>query len=192
MFESTDSAAYIGVKDNSTSGDNYVSVGAVGDEMRLRAGNTNHVSIEAAGTVKLNSEHIYTAASSKPLIAASPPTGTGNDAEWAAPLGIYILYRNSSLAAEKENISADLGTHLTADMIDQVVPKMGNRIHAPGYPEIGPIAEDMDAISPFLAARGTTAENEPFLTGINKTAYLSLLVLAVKDLRQRVVELENA
>ena len=192
VFESTDSAAYIGVKDNSTSGDNYVSVGAVGDEMRLRAGNTNHVTIETGGTFKLNTDNIYTAASSKTLLAASPPTGTGNDAEWAAPLGIYILQRNSSLAAEKENVTADLGTHLTADMIDQVIPKMWNRIHAPGYPEIGPIAEEMDAISPFLAANGTTAEGEQFLTGINKTAYLSLLVLAVKDLRQRVVELESA
>ena len=160
--------------------------------MRLRAGNTNHVTIESGGTVKLNTEHIYTAASDKTLIAAGPPTGTGNDAEWAAPFGIYVLYRNSSLAAEKENVTADLGTHLTADMIDSVVPKMWNRIHAPGYPEIGPIAEEMDAISPFLAANGTTAEGEQFLTGINKTAYLSLLVLAVKDLRQRVVELENA
>lgn len=135
-------------------------------------------------------DSIYTKVSNATLLAANPPTGTGNDAEWAAPLGIYILRRNSSLAAEKENISADLGEHLTADMIDQVVPKMWNRINAPGYPEIGPIAEDMDAISPFLAARGTTAENVPFLTGINKTAYLSLLVLAVKDLRARVAALE--
>ena len=137
-------------------------------------------------------ESIYTKVSGASLLAASPPTGTGNDAEWAAPFGVYILRRNSSLAAEKENVTDDLGTHLTADMIDSVVPKMWNRIHAPGYPEIGPIAEDMDAISPFLAARGTTAEGDPFLTGINKTAYLSLLVLAVKDLRSRVATLEAA
>jgi len=125
-------------------------------------------------------------------LAVSPPTGTGNDAEWAAPLGVYVLRRNSSLAAEKENITADLGEHLTADMIDSVVPKLWNRLNSPGYPEIGPIAEDMDAISPFLAARGTDADNVPFLTGINKTAYLSLLVLAVKDLRARVATLEAA
>lgn len=135
-------------------------------------------------------ESVYVKTSSASYLAANPPTGTGNDAEWAAPFGIYILYRNSSLAAEKENITDDLGEWLTADMIDQVVPKMWNRIHAPGIPEIGPIAEDMDAISPFLAANGTTAEGEQFLTGINKTAYLSLLVLAVKDLRARVAELE--
>ena len=123
-----------------------------------------------------------------------PTTGTGNDAEWAATgFGTYILYRNSSLTAEKENITDDLSTHLTADMIDSVVPKMWNRIHSPGYPEIGPLAEDMDAISPFLAARGADIRDgtyQEFLTGINKTAYLSLLVLAVKDLRERMEAVE--
>ena len=125
-----------------------------------------------------------------------PTTGTGNDAEWSSTgFGTYMLKRNSSLTAEKENISADLGTHLTADMIDQVVPKLWNRTNSPGFPEIGPLAEDMDAISPFLAAHGADIRDgtyQEFLTGINKTAYLSLLVLAVKDLRTRVVELENA
>ena len=190
-FESTDAAAYIAVSDNSTSSGTQVAVGAVGNELRLRAGNTNHVTLETGGTLKLNTNNIYTAASGATLVAANPTTGTGNDAEWAAPFGIYVLQRNSSLRSEKENIQ-DPGDQLTADMIDQVEPKLWNRIHAPGYPEIGPIAEDMDAISPFLAAHGTTAEGEQFLTGINKTAYLSLLVLAVKNLRQRVVELENA
>jgi len=126
--------------------------------------------------------------------ATSPNTGTGNDAEWTATgFGTFILNRNSSLTAEKENITDDLSTHLTADMIDSVVPKMWNRIHSPGYPEIGPLAEDMDAISPFLAARGADIRDgsyQEFLTGINKTAYLSLLVLAVKDLRQRMEAVE--
>ena len=139
--------------------------------------------------------------------ATSPTTGTGNDAEWSSTgFGTYMLKRNSSLTAEKENITADLGTHLTADMIDSVVPKMWNRVNSPGYPEIGPLAEDMDAISPFLAVKGANFEGEEvdgemnwgeelgasFLTGINKTAYLSLLVLAVKDLRTRVAALESA
>ena len=184
VFESTDSTAYIGVKDNSTSGDNYVAVGAVGNEMRLRANNTN--------LVKLVDPSLQMTATDGTLIAADPPTGTGNDAEWVTAFGLKILSENTSVAASKENITTDLGTHLTADMIDSVVPKMWNRTRAPGYPEIGPIAEDMDAISPFLAAHGTTVEGEQLLTGINKTGYLSLLVLAVKDLRQRVVELENA
>lgn len=122
--------------------------------------------------------------------SAWPDTGTGNDAEWVATgFGNYILKRNSSLRAEKENIQ-DPGDELTADMIDQVEPKLWNRIHSPGIPEIGPIAEDMDAISPHLAAHGFNEDGTTFLTGINKTSYLSLLVLAVKDLRTRIAALE--
>lgn len=182
-FESTDAGAILSVMDNSTTGSAYVGLRADGDQLSLRAGNSNRVQVSSDGNV-------YITASTKSLLALSPSTGTGNDAEWASTFGYYYLRRNSSVAAEKENITADLGTHLTADMIDSVVPKMWNRIIAPGYPEIGPIAEDMDAISPFLASRGTDAEGDPILTGINKTAYLSLLVLAVKDLRARVATLE--
>ena len=96
------------------------------------------------------------------LIADSPPPGTGNDAEWSYYLGTNVLYQNTSVAADKENISADLGTHLTADMIDSVVPKMWNRITAPGIPEIGPIADEVDEVSPFLAAHGTDATASRF------------------------------
>lgn len=124
------------------------------------------------------------------LLASSPPSGTGNDAEWAVYLGTNVLYQNTSVAADKENISADLGTHLTADMIDSVVPKMWNRITAPGIPEIGPIADEVDEVSPFLASHGTDANDEQVLTGINKTAWMSLLTLAVKDLRTRIAALE--
>ena len=184
LFESTDSTTYVSVKDNSTSGNNHVAIGAVGDEMRLRANNTN--------LVKLVDPSLQMTATDGTLIAASPPTGTGNDAEWVTAFALKVLSENTSVAASKENITTDLGTHLTAEMIDSVVPKMWNRTTAPSIPEIGPIAEDMDAISPFLAAHGTDAEGEQILTGINKTGYLSLLVLAVKDLRTRVAALESA
>lgn len=122
---------------------------------------------------------------------AFPNTGSGNDAEWVATgFGNYELKRNSSLRGEKENIQ-DPGDELTADMIDQVEPKLWNRIHSPGIPEIGPIAEDMEAISPHLAAHGFNEDGTTFLTGINKTTYLSLLVLAVKDIRTRLAALEG-
>ena len=77
-------------------------------------------------------------------------------------------------------------------MIDQVVPKLWNRIHTPGYPEIGPLAEDMDAISPFLASHGADIRDgtyQEFVTGVNRHALVSLLVLAVKDLRSQVTAL---
>lgn len=55
IFESTDAAAYISVKDNSTSGNNQVAIGAVGDDMRLRAGGVNRVAVMGAtGRVGIN------------------------------------------------------------------------------------------------------------------------------------------
>jgi hypothetical protein len=162
--------------------------------------NTDQLGFTAGGvnTFQVINNGVYVPGTSEAnnYYAQDPATGTGNDAEWAATgFATFVLKRNSSLTAEKENITDDLSTHLTADMIDSVVPKMWNRINSPGYPEIGPLAEDMDAISPFLAARGADIRDgtyQEFLTGINKTAYLSLLVLAVKDLRQRMEAVEAA
>lgn len=136
--------------------------------------------------------HINVHGTDSALVAYDPPTGTGNDAEWVSVFGVYLLRRNSSTAAEKLSIQEDLEGWLTPDMVDSVVPKMWTRDHAPDYPEIGPIADDMDAISPFLGVKGTNEDGDQVLTGIDRNAYLSLLVLAVKDLRTRVVELENA
>lgn len=259
-FESTDAGAIISVMDNSTTGSSYVGIRADGNELSLRAGNANRVTIDSGGNVgikttnpestlhlnpgtnltpdangvghimidgsgytsfftmdasgtwiggnsasrnvilavnetnvfEVDTSSAYINTSGGTLIVNNPPTGTGNDAEWASAFGVYVLRRNSSTAAEKENITADLGTYLTADMIDSVVPKMWNRTNAPGYPEIGPIAEDMDAISPFLGRKGSDADGDEILTGIDRNAYLSLLVLAVKDLRTRVATLEAA
>jgi hypothetical protein len=77
-------------------------------------------------------------------------------------------------------------------MIDSVVPKMWNRITAPGIPEIGPIADEMDAVSPFLAAHGTDANDDQILTGVNKTAWMSLMTLAIQDIRTRLEAIEAA
>jgi hypothetical protein len=123
---------------------------------------------------------------------AWPGTGTGNDAEWVATgFGNYYLVRNSSLRAEKENIQ-DPGSELTASMIDDVEPLLWNRIHAPGIPEIGPIAEDMDEVSPYLAAHGFDENGDTFVTGFNKTGWMSLMTLAIKDLRERMEAVEAA
>ena len=176
------SAPSYAFKDDTNSG--MFSSGA--DEIAFAAGGVTSFQILTNGVFVPSGDNYF----------GVPTTGTGNDAEWSSTgLGTFMLKRNSSLTAEKENITADLGAHLTADMIDSVVPKLWNRTNSPGYPEIGPLAEDMDAISPFLAAHGADIRDgtyQEFLTGINKTAYLSLLVLAVKDLRTRVAQLESA
>lgn len=152
------------------------------------------INVTTAGTKRVtvdNTGNIYLDTSGGNYVALNPATGTGNDAEWALGYGVYSILRNSSTAAEKENISVDLGSHLTADMIDSVVPKMWNRITAPGYPEIGPIADEIDEVSPFLAAHGTDVDGDQILTGINKTAWMSLMTLALQDIRTRLAALEG-
>jgi len=120
------------------------------------------------------------------------PTGSSTAAHMITAYGVSALVKNSSVAAEKENISTDLGSYLTVDMIDSVVPKMWNRITAPGYPEIGPIADDMETISEFLASHGTDANGDQILMGVDQTAWMSLMTLAIQDLRDRMEAVEAA
>ena len=164
------------------------------EDTGLFSNTTGQINVTTAGTKRVtvdNTGNIYLDTDLGTYVAVNPTTGTGNDAEWAFGFGVYSIKRNSSTAAEKENISADLGSHLTADMIDSVVPKMWNRITAPGYPEIGPIADEIDEVSPFLAAHGTDADSNEVLTGINKTAWMSLMTLALQDIRTRLEALEG-
>ena len=119
------------------------------------------------------------------------PTGSGTAAHIVTALGLSALVKNSSIAADKENVSTDLGSYLTADMIDSVVPKMWNRKTAPGYPEIGPIADDMETISEFLASHGTDANGNQLLMGVDTTAWMSLMTLALQDIRTRLAALEG-
>lgn len=119
------------------------------------------------------------------------PTGSGTAAHIITGFGLSAVVKNSSVAADKENVSTDLGSHLTAGMIDSVVPKMWNRITAPGYPEIGPIADDMETISEFLASHGTDANGDQILMGVDTTAWMSLMTLALQDIRTRLAALEG-
>ena len=119
------------------------------------------------------------------------PTGSGTVAHIITGLGLSALVKNSSIAADKENVSTDLGSYLTAEMIDSVVPKMWNRKTAPGYPEIGPIADDMETISEFLASHGTDVNGDQLLMGVNQTAWMSLMTLALQDIRTRLAALEG-
>jgi hypothetical protein len=140
----------------------------------------NDVVTKATGTFKSNDS------------GSQFPTGSGTAAHIITGFGLSALVKNSSVAADKENVSADLGSYLTADMIDSVVPKMWNRITAPGYPEIGPIADDMETVSEFLASHGTDENGDQILMGVDQTAWMSLMTLAIQDIRTRLAAVEAA
>jgi len=152
----------------------------------------DEIGFSTGGTVRfqIQSANVYVPTSGGSYVANSPTTGSGNSADWNTVFGVYYLYRNTSTAAGKRNVQTDLEGWLTADMVDQIVPKMWTRDHAPEFPEIGPMAEDMDAISPFLGVHGTDKDGNQVLTGIDRNSYLSLLVLALQDARRRISVLE--
>jgi hypothetical protein len=137
---------------------------------------------------------IFTAGAN--FIAQSPTTSSGNAAQWLSVFGLYILVRNTSTRNDKENIQP-LNGIVTPSMIDDIDISLWNRKGATGFPEIGPMAEDMDEVSPFLSIRGMDCDEEGNIvatepTGINQNSWLSLLTLSVQDIRTRLAELEAA
>jgi hypothetical protein len=114
--------------------------------------------------------------------------GTGSDAVWGwVPPeygGFWLLQRESSNRADKENETASLGG-FTTDLVDDLPVLKYNRKTTPDVDEIGLIAEDADAVSSLLTTQGPDG-----VAGINKTGWMSLLTLAIQDIRTRLVALE--
>ena len=133
--------------------------------------------------------------SGQEFVATSPSTGSGTTATWVFVSPYYRLYRFSSTISDKENIQS-VGSLLNPNMIDAINVQLWNRKTAPGIPEVGPIAEEMDAISPFLSTRGLEWDENgaPIpspIDGINNNTWLSLLTIGMQDIRQRLQQLET-
>lgn len=155
----------------------------------LSSGLSVTTNISATGDITLTT-------AGQEFVAKSPTTGSGNAAHWVLVGSQYRLYRNTSTIREKENIQS-VGNLLNPNMIDAINVQLWNRKTAPGIPEVGPIAEEMDAISPFLSTRGLEWDDDgaPIpspVDGINSNTWLSLLTIGMQDIRQRLQQLETA
>lgn len=147
------------------------------------------------GQLEVQNNNIYISGSAGSFIQHTTNTGSGNAAQWTLAFGVAILVRNTSTKNDKENIQP-LNNIVTPTMVDDIDITLWNRKTAPGIPEIGPMAEDMDAISPFLATHGMDAdENHNIIqtapNGINTNGWMSLLTIAIQDCRQRLTALET-
>jgi hypothetical protein len=167
--------------------------GAGGQDVRFGVGTTTYGIITTGGLSV--SSNIAISASGSNFTANNPSTGTGNAAQWVSAFGTYILHRNTSTRDDKENLQP-LNGIVTPSMIDDIDISLWNRKGATGFPEIGPMAEDMDEVSPFLSIRGMDCDEEGNIvptapSGINQNSWLSLLTLGIQDLRKRVQELET-
>ena len=129
------------------------------------------------------------------FISTSGLAGSGQAAQWLAAFGQYYLMRVTSTRNDKENLQP-LNDIVTPAMIDDIDITLWNRKGAEGFPEIGPMAEDMDDISPFLSTRGMDYDEDGNViatepNGINQNSWLSLLTIALQDSRKRIKELED-
>ncbi|CAB4154385.1 hypothetical protein UFOVP629_116 [uncultured Caudovirales phage] len=150
--------------------------------------------LSVTGTINASSAITITGAGEE-FRAVGPSVGSGYAAEWVGIGSYWHLYRNSSTRVDKENIQPLNGV-INPSMIDDIDISLWNRKTAVGIPEIGPMAEDMDDISPFLSTRGLDWDEngEPFATppnGINQKSWMSLLTIGIQDIRQRLAKLEN-
>ena len=173
--------------------------GAGAQDVRLGVGTTTYGTINTSGLFVTNeiyaTSNIRISTAGANFIAQSPSTGSGNAAQWVSAFGLYILYRNTSTRDDKENFQPLNGV-VTPNMIDDIEISLWNRKGATGFPEIGPMAEDMDEVSPFLSIRGMDCDEEGNIvatapSGINQNSWLSLLTIALQDSRKRIAELEN-
>ena len=153
-----------------------------------------------SSTINYSVNRLYTN-DSIPIIAndAVTSSGSGYYATWVSvSTGSgtdYYLERYTSTRKDKENFQP-LDNIITPNMIDDINISLWNRKTAPGIPEVGPIAEEMHEISPFLSACGMLINDDGTVTadepgGINSGAWMSLLTIGMQDIRQRLAKLEN-
>jgi hypothetical protein len=147
------------------------------------------------GQLEVQGQNIYISGSAGSFVQHTTNTGSGNAAQWVLAFGVAILVRNTSTRDDKENIQP-LNNVITPTMIDDIDITLWNRKTAPGIPEIGPMAEDMNEISPFLATHGMDIDDDHNIiqtapNGINTNGWMSLLTIAIQDCRQRLIALET-
>lgn len=152
-------------------------------------------SYTGTGQIEVQNNNVYISGSGGNYFQHATNTGSGSACQWATVFGIYYLVRNTSTRADKENIQPINGA-LTPQMIDAIDVSLWNRTVAPNIPEVGPMAEDMNDISPFLATHGMDVDEQGNIcrtppNGISPNGWMSLLTIAIQDVRKRLQQLEN-
>jgi hypothetical protein len=147
------------------------------------------------GQLEVQNNNIFISGTSGSYFQHPTNTGSGSACQWATIFGNYYLVRNTSTKADKENIQPLNGV-LKPEMIDAVDVSLWNRTIAPNIPEVGPMAEDMNDISPFLATHGMDVDEDGNIcqtppNGISPNGWMSLLTIALQDTRKRLQQLER-
>ena len=97
------------------------------------------------------------------------------------------IQKKSSSIRYKNVATVNMEDHLNASMVDSLAPKMWSyKSDADNHPMVSFIAEDCDAVSPFLAVHDPDGQVET----TDKDALIALLVIGLQDARTRIAALE--
>ena len=97
------------------------------------------------------------------------------------------IQKKSSSIRYKNVATVNMEDHLNASMVDSLAPKMWSyKSDADNHPMVSFIAEDCDAVSPFLAVHDPDGQVET----TDKDALIALLTIGLQDARERLAILE--
>lgn len=174
---------------------NDVRIGTPASDTLIVSGTNASINKPLNAALEVSNFNVYISGTAGSFVQHSTNTGSGQAAQWSSAFGVQVLVRNTSTRADKENVQPLDGV-ITPGMIDDVDVLLWNRKTAPGVPEIGPMAEDMDNISPFLATHGMDVDENGDIcrtppNGISPNGWMSLLTIALQDCRRRISVLEG-
>ena len=153
LLESTDADAWLAFKDNSSTSDNAVRVGATGDNLRFYAGSAERMRIDSSGNVGINGAAATASGYSKYLHVQATSTGSslhltdgtsghgaGNGFELLSYNGTaYILQRENNplllYTNDTERMRIDSSGNLLVGKTSLGISNAGHTLAADGYTE---------------------------------------------------------
>ena len=85
----------------------------------------------------------------------------------------------------------NVSDHLNASMVDDLQLKMWSyKSDTTNHPQISLIAEEANAVSPFLNTNKFNEDGNVVPSGLSNKGLISLLIIALKDARTRIAALE--
>ena len=115
--------------------------------------------------------------------------GTGSNLELN---GYGVVVKDSSSASVKNITDVNVLDHLNASMVDNLQLKMWSyKNDTSNHPQISLIAEEANAVSPFLNTNKFDEDGNVVPSGLSNKGLISLLIIALKDVRTRIAALEG-
>jgi hypothetical protein len=209
QFESSDSGAYIALKDDSTSSATAVMVGAIGDDMRFDAGDIERMRILSGGGLVIGKTADNTTDDGHVLGDAGYLYSTRNGnichvLNRKGTEGDIVQYRNDNVTVGSVSIAASSTSYNTSsdarlkhdivdapeasDLIDGIQVRSFKWNIDNSEQRYGMVAQELVEVAPE-AVTGEPDSDE--MMAVDYSKLVPMLVKEVQSLRKRVAELER-